>query len=78
MSHDKWYSEPNLHDKTEKDKHVVNWIQWHLSFKKKGPRGRAAAQPQPETPKMSEPLVEAARCASSPLLATTVGERQVS
>ena len=76
MSRDKWSSEPNLHDKVEKDKNVGNWIQRHLSFKKKGARGgassSASAQQADTTPKMSEPLVEAARCASSPLLATTV------
>ena len=61
MTKEKWNSEPDL----TRHKTRGNWIQRHLSFKKK------KSKSETDSPSMTSPLKKETRCSSSPLLATS-------
>ena len=68
MSREKWNSEPDLMSRRSRsgDRGKGNWIQRHLSFKKK--RNQESADSAEGSPTTNSPLAQENRCASSPLL----------
>ena len=71
----RWNSEPDLPSRKQKveqqkDKHQGNWIQRHLSFKKKK-RSRLESTDSSDSPSPDSPLANDKRTSSSPILITT-------
>ena len=68
----RWNSEPDLPSQKEKDKVQGNWIQRHLSFKKKKRRNLSSNESEEsESPSPESPLRDDKRTSSSPILITT-------
>ena len=68
----RWNSEPDLPSRKQKveqqkDKNQGNWIQRHLSFKKKK-RNRLESTDSTDTPSPDSPLASDKRTSSSPIL----------
>ena len=71
----RWNSEPDLPSRKQKveqqkDKNQGNWIQRHLSFKKKK-RDRLQSADSSASPSPDSPLANDKRTSSSPILITT-------
>ena len=71
----RWNSEPDLPSRKQKvdqqkEKNTGNWIQRHLSFKKKK-RNRLESTDSTDTPSPDSPLASDKRTSSSPILITT-------
>ena len=74
----RWNSEPDLPSRKQKveqqkDKNQGNWIQRHLSFKKKK-RTRLESTDSSDSPSPDSPLSDSKRTSSSPILITTCSD----